>query len=120
MEHFTPDYSVVGSDFNFAFDNNLDRRGTHSNNNNSAKWVQHCIDSGGFVDIFRHLCPDSNGFTWYSGCNKPSFSRLDYFLISETCIQFVDRVLVHPSFKSDHSLLEMILYFGTFKRGPGH
>ena len=120
INKFSPQLQFVAGDMNLALDKVLDHQESVTSNDKSADWLAKYIDTVKLVDIFRFTHPDSNGFTYYSKYPKLNFSRLDYIFISEEILQFVDVVRVLPSFKSDHSLVELIIQFKPFKRGPGY
>ena len=120
IEKFKPDYNFIAGDFNLTFNSNIDRQGTTYNNDNAAKWLAVHLDNAELIDFFRYLYPDSNGFTWHAIRGRPIFSRLDYIFCSETAVQFIDKIEVCPSYKSDHSMVVMYLSLNPFKRGPGY
>ena len=45
--------------------------------------------------------------------------RLDYFLISDTLLDLVNKCPIKSGYRSDHSILELVLTFCKFQRGRG-
>ena len=62
----------------------------------------------GFTDVFRHRHPEQSGhYTWWSnrmGARARNVGwRIDYFLISDNLLPFVDTCRIHPEVQgSDH------------------
>ena len=70
------------------------------------------------IDLFRYLHPTTKKYTWTR--TKPLKSaRLDYFLSSSSMMDIVSYCKIKPSYRSDHSRLEMKIFLNTFTRGPG-
>ena len=120
VEKFTPQYYIIGGDMNLALDPLVDRQGRGFNNDNAAKWLNAHLLNQEYVDVWRHLFPDKNGFTWRRLRPKPTFSRLDYFWVSQSFLQFIEGMKIIPGFRSDHSSLLLSVSFQAHKRGPGY
>ena len=71
------------------------------------------------VDIWRIRNPDNFSFTWKRHTPR-AYARLDYFLIPAGLIGVVDQIDVLPGYKSDHSLIQIILEFEHVDRGQGY
>ena len=56
------------------------------------------------LDPFREKYPIQKKFTWKkrSPCKQ---ARLDFFLISETLMQYVKNSMIDPSYRSDHAIV---------------
>ena len=114
VKRYSPDYTIIGGDFNVALNPLLDRQGTHVNHDKSATWLNMHFDNNELVDIWRHFNKEKVGFTWrkhYKHRNITQFSRLDYLIISESLLQFVNAAEILPAFLSDHNLVKMSLHF---------
>ena len=48
------------------------------------------------------------------------FSRLDYFLVSNSIVNSVCDCTIIPGFKSDHSIVTMNIHLTSEQRGPGY
>ena len=119
IESFTSDYVLVRGDLNLAIDPIIDRRGT-TNNNKSAMWLRTHMANIGLIDIWISLKEDQPGYTWRKMSPKPTFSRLDYFLISEAGLQFIKNIQLQYGFKTDHSIVQIIFNPNTSQKGPGY
>lgn len=103
---------IVCGDFNVAH-KEIDLARPKANYNKSAGFMQEEINgmdaytSNGFVDIYRHLNPDTIKYSWWSyraGARGKNVGwRIDYFLVSES---FVPRVknadILNDIMGSDH------------------
>ena len=70
------------------------------------------------IDVFRELNPTDKTFSWKQwGAHK--FSRLDYFLISNSLLPFVQKVEILQKCFSEHSPILLEIDFAKFKRGRG-
>ena len=109
INRFTPNFTVIGGDFNLGMNTDLDRKGTYINNDKAAKWVQGYLEEKNYLDVWRHFFPDKYGFTWRRSTRTRAYSRLDYIMVNESFLQFIDKIRIIPSTKSDHSILEVSL-----------
>ena len=122
IEKFPFEHVIVAGDFNLALDPTVDRQGANvcSSNTRSAKWLnEHCA-AAKYVDVWRERHPDVHGYTWRRLTPSPSFSRLDYFLINEEVMQFVEEINILAGFRTDHSIVKTVFCFSPFHRGPGY
>jgi len=104
---------IVCGDFNVAH-KEIDLARPKSNYNKSAGFTQKEIDGmdnfvqAGLLDSYRHLNPDqSEVYSWWSyraGARERNVGwRIDYFLISESYIDQLDKAEIHPEYmESDH------------------
>ena len=105
---FTPDYYVIGGDLNLALNVKLDRKGTICNNSKLAEWLNSWLDANGMLDAWRHMHPDSLGYTWHRTHPTLAFSRLDYLIVNQEMEQFLNLVEIKSSFHLNHSIVVMI------------
>ena len=120
IHRFSPDQVVIAGDFNLALDSRLDRSGCSTNNDKSAIWLNQHFANENLTDAWRWKHPDLNGYTWRRLKPSPKFSRLDYFIISDTFLQYINNIQVHPGYHTDHSSVELLASFGEVKCGPGY
>ena len=118
--NFSPDYIILGGNFNLALDPNIDRSNNANNNDNLAEFLQKFVSAKNLIDVWRHFHPDNNGFTWRRLRPRPNFIRLDYLLVNENFEQFINRIDVIPGYRSDHSTVKMTIQVNSNKRGPGY
>jgi exodeoxyribonuclease-3 len=76
-------------------------------------WVQKLLDHG-FVDVYRYFYPDRVQYTWWTyrstARERRVGWRLDYFLVSEALVPFVQDVIIHENvLGSDHCPVELII-----------
>ena len=121
IHRFSPDHLVIAGDLNLALNSRLDRFGCLTNNEKASTWLNnHIMEKENFVDVWRWMKPDENGYTWHKLNPKPKFSRLDYVLVTEGFLQFIKNIEVLPEYKTDHSAVMLTANFGESKRGPGY
>lgn len=110
---------IACGDFNVAHQP-IDLKNPKSNYNKTAGYTQVEIDGmtnfieAGFVDIFRHLNPEKQSFTYWSyrfnARAKDVGWRLDYFLVSESLVDSVKDVVIYKSHEgSDHCPVQLKL-----------
>ena len=119
IPHFSPDFTLIAGDLNLALDSRLDRCST-VNNDRSAKWLNTQVQNAELVDVWRHMKLDQNGYTQCKMKPKPTFSILDYFLVSQPTLQFIKRIEQVCGFCTDQTIVSLEVIFNSQKRGPGH
>jgi hypothetical protein len=69
------------------------------------------MDNLDLYDIWREFNPECRRFTWR---RKTPFqqSRLDFFLVSESILSVVDDADILCGYRTDHSLVKLVLQFG--------
>ena len=118
---FTPEYHIIGGDFNLVLDPTIDRQGqTSSTHKHTLQRLQDFMNAHELIDIWRETHLDKLEFTWYRMKPKPTFARLDFFLISDHLKQFVDHCTIRTGQKTDHAVVKLKLNFATTPRGPGY
>ena len=71
------------------------------------------------VEPWRLKNQDQKRFTWHRSEGNRSWSRIDYFLISEALVGWSDNCEIKPSILTDHSLITLNICPVETKRGPG-
>ena len=118
---FTPDYKIIGGDFNLVLDVNYDQQGgSHTTHHRSQQILLSYMSEDGIIDIWREMHPDEYRFTWKVTRPHLIFERLDFFLISDSFSQFIAETEIYPSHYSDHAILTLIAKFSPNKKGPGY
>lgn len=117
--HMT-DKVVMGGDFNIAPNSWLDRlppRGQQPENNE----VLHnfCIETNTF-DYWRLNNPTNLEYTWISASNGNQRSRLDYWLISHSISNNVQKCEITASPLTDHCLINLSLLVTKQPRSSGN
>ena len=120
---FANENIIIGGDFNMTLHPELDRsKTTGVNNNNSMKYVNSVIDELQLCDVWRVRNPDCKRFTWFrpNGQDRwASASRLDYFLLNPGAMQLVNDITISSAYKTDHSLVTLLIEHQGLKKGPG-
>ncbi len=109
---------IITGDFNTAH-NEIDLARPKDNEKNTGflpeerVWIDKYLDHG-FVDIYRHLYPEEQGYTWWTyRMNARARNigwRLDYYLISEALLENADDVIIHDEILgSDHCPVSLLL-----------
>jgi exonuclease III len=93
---------ILGGDFNFVENMNLDKFGGNLNRGNAGSKEMSIIKKDfGLVDIFRKLNPNSKIFSWIKFDNTIS-CRLDRFYVSNSLVPFVISSSISNVMFSDH------------------
>ena len=71
------------------------------------------------VDPVRENFPRFKRYTWRKK-NPLKQARLDYFLISENMMQYVKSSRIEMGYRSDHSIVTLVLSFDGFKHGKSY
>lgn len=77
------------------------------------------LENKNVIDPFRENYPELKRYTWRKK-NPLKQARLDYFLTSETMMQYVKESAVEGSYRSDHSVVTLKLNFTNFDRGKSY
>ena len=119
LQQWNPDFAILAADWNIALDPTMDTLNYHNNNNPRARIE--LIDKMSeldLIDVYRELNPNVKNFTWRQWGNA-KFSRLDYFLISNSLLPFIHNVDILPACYSDHCPILLEIDFAKFSRGKG-
>ena len=111
-------FVVIGVDANVTIDPDLDRSSKKEPFVKSHEVIRTTMKSKKWSDIWRLLHPSDRKFSWckhFSG----QWSRIDWFLISDSLINRVQDCDIIPSICSDHSILKLSFTCNNIERGPG-
>ena len=118
FEHGEEPY-VIGGDFNTVLEPKRDKYPkTFQNHPRCNKSIKEMMDDFDLFDIWRHTHPLEMKYTWMSKDMKTR-SRIDFFLISQSLSSSVVSSDITCGYKSDHSLISLVLSKSISKRGPG-
>lgn len=114
---------IMGGDFNCPLDPNMDRFSKQGNSvftkYNVLNGIKNIIEHLNLNDIWRTKNPTTRSFTWMH-IGKFQYSRIDYWLISNSLQDSVQQVDITPSIKSDHDAINLSLNFLKDEgKGPG-
>ena len=113
------DYFLLCGDLNLVLDTNLDCYNyKYINNPQSRKLLLKSIENENWVDIFRYFNPTTKRYTWRRK-NPLKQARLDYFIASQSFLDNVNKCVIRPGYRSDHSFVELNLITSHFVKGRG-
>ena len=119
LNEWCPSHAIFAGDWNIALDPNIDTCNYINYNNQGARAeLLNKMNELELIDVFREFHPLEKKFTWKQwGTLK--FSRLDYFLTSNSMLPYVQKVEILQKCFSDHSPISLEIDFSRFKRGRG-
>ena len=106
-------FLIMGGDFNVVLNPKLDRNTDKCYHPNVNKLLQEKMESDNLIDIWRDLHETECKFSWsrWDKVKKTlSWSRIDYFLISQSLKNVVKDAEILPGIASDHLLIELTLH----------
>ena len=109
---------LIGGDFNVTLNPEWDCSGGNQSKKTSVKYVEDlCLDFD-LIDIWRIRNPEVKRFTWRQ--KKPLIQRrLDFWLLSDTCQEDIEKSDIISSINSDHSAITLhFSSIGKQKNGP--
>ena len=119
MKDWDPNFAIYVGDWNIVLNPDLDTFGyQHVNNPRARQELQTKINELELIDIFRNLNPTQKKYSWkqWGGTKR---ARLDYFLISNTLLPYVQKTEILPTCYSDHNPIIIEIDFSKFQRGKG-
>ena len=116
IKEFRVDRVIIGGDFNLVLDPSRDYCNYKNINNPKAREeVENMINDIELNDIWRDLNEDCRRYTWRRSTPFQQ-ARLDFFLISDHVVTYVDDVDIAYGYRSDHSMILLKLKFGERSR----
>ena len=112
-------HNVVGGDFNVIQDPKLDRNVDRIYHKRSHEVIKNFKNSNDYCDLWRARNPDKKVFTYMASKERLAWSRIDYFLTSNTLQNNCIKATIEASVSSDHSLIGLEIMTEVQKRGPG-
>ena len=111
---------IVGGDFNFVTDLDLDCFGGSPTEKESAKRVKDICLNWNLIDIWRIRNPGCKRFTWRQK-NPLIQRRLDFWLISDSCQDEVEETDIKTAIRTDHSAITISFNsIESQKHGPSY
>lgn len=102
-------YVILRGDFNQTMDGILDRSQSNIRLSPKDRGAIHTLkDDNGLTDIWRLVNPREREYTFFSNCHK-TFSRIDYFLISNSLTDSVADCIIGVIGLTDHAHVELKL-----------
>ena len=110
------DYNVICGNFNLVLDSKMDSDKYKNIINLKARQVVLNIINY-LIDVIRTFHPKVKQYSWRKSPTKQA--KLDYFLISNKVTDIVDNCMIHPSYRSDRSIVELHIIMNNFEIGKG-
>lgn len=116
--------TILGGDFNFYFDKNLDKisgRKRSVNNDKCRQMVESFAKANGLVDIWRKVNPMAKKFT-YERNNPVSKSRIDFFLTDESLLLRRNQAKadIRDAYLADHKMITLEVDLGKTTQGKSY
>ena len=119
LELFDTDHTIIGGDFNFVINPNLDSFNYAREYNTNAKQVFiNFINDNSLVDIWRLRNPEKLEYTW-SRNNPIKCGRLDMLFVDTQLVSSVRDATIAPGYRTDHCLVVIKIQVTDVERGPG-
>ena len=112
-------FNILGGDYNVVQNPNMDRNDDKRYNNLALETIKDWQIEEGMWDVWRIRNPEGKRFTWVKSRPVISWSRLDYFLISENLVAKTLDSDIMPCIHTDHSAVKLEVNISDNKRGPG-
>jgi len=115
LDYFKSKYSnlfiILGGDFSPTINSLLDRSPPRSSNGSPG--LCELISRFGLIDIWREKHPHASQFTWTNSSGSLR-SRIDFWLISNSLSDYVNKVEILPSPLSNHKSFDNPSYSRTY------
>uniref|UniRef100_A0A8C1R9D1 exodeoxyribonuclease III n=1 Tax=Cyprinus carpio TaxID=7962 RepID=A0A8C1R9D1_CYPCA len=98
---------LIGGDFNCSLCPFLDRSPAQNTQSKSTRSLNNTLEEIGLVDIWRHLNPSTQSFTFHS-LPHSSMSRIDYIFISRHLAHLVEKSDIGVIAISDHAPVNLV------------
>lgn len=118
---FDNEYIIMCGDWNLVLQPDIDTKNyLHINNPRARQEVLRLIDEDNFVDVWRIMHENERCFTWSRRNPVRKQARLDFFLVNDNCLPYVNEASINSGFKSDHSCILLVLKLHDNERGRGY
>ena len=107
---------ICGGDFNCVLDNKVDRLNCRSNIDVGQIDLKYLMNNLCLEDIWRRRNPYSQTFSWEG---RGKMSRIDYFLVSQSIDNMVDKISYLEAPFSDHKAVYLKMKVNNVKVGSG-
>ncbi len=119
VDDFNNAHCILCGDWNVIQDPVLDTSNyIHVNNPKARNVMLEMKHQCGLIDPWRLQNPKLRRFTWRQKTPLKQ-SRLDYFLLSDELTTYLISSEIEPGYRTDHSLITLVLDLAKIKRGKG-
>ena len=111
---FNNDGIIIVGDWNLLLNPEIDGYNyKHINNPQARQQVLNFMNHYSFYDVWREENQEERIFTWRRKINNNDLQmgRLDFFLVSESLLNFTCKEKIKSGYRSDHSIIELTLTF---------
>ncbi|KAJ8035960.1 LINE-1 retrotransposable element ORF2 protein [Holothuria leucospilota] len=113
-------FVILGGDWNCVLDPSLDCDGyLHDNNPMARNAILNMLNDYDLSDPYRVIHPNRKVYTWRK-LNPLKQARLDYFLVSNELLSFLDSVDIGLGYRTDHSLVHIKFVISNQIRGRSY
>ena len=119
IENMDANFVILGGDFNVVQDPKIDRSTEACYNPHARESIDQLMEQHHLLDVWRAQNPDTKYYTWMRPNRRDTWSRIDYFLVSESLSSSCISSQIKPCIISDHSLISLSVSTSECKRGPG-
>lgn len=110
---------LLGGDFNNVMDEYIDRSAINATSSTrTGTAIDALKEDLSVVDIWRLVHPMEREYTFYSHSHK-TYSRIDYFLISKSCVNLVVNCDIGVIALTDHAPVELHINLNVEKNRTG-
>ena len=88
------------------------------NNPKARNTVLSLIELHSLLNVYRQYHPQTKCYSWHKR-NLIKQARLEFFLVTSNMCDIVTKCDIKPSYRSDHSILEIGLLLNNFSLGKG-
>ena len=111
---------IMAGDFNLILNPSIDCYDyLHLNNPKARDAVFDLMLDSNLIDCWRDLNMEKKEFTWFKK-NTNKKSRLDFFLISNSLMTYVNDAKIVAGYRTDHSIISLNLDLDKFKKGSSY
>ena len=108
--------TLIAGDFNCALDSEIDRKNCIGSKDIGSLDLKKIMHTHNLEDVWRRRHPEKRAFSWNRG-NK--FSRIDYWLISESLDNQTESIEYQTCAFSDHKLVKLSFRTSESPHGNG-
>lgn len=120
IQDFANESVILCGDFNLVQKPECDTLNyVNINNPQARKVLLDVMKDLKLEDIWRTINPDVKGYTWQTDSHRKQ-ARLDYFLVSERLIPYINQCKIISGYKTDHSAVSLELIFLQNTWGKGY
>ena len=119
LNSFETDHTIIGGDFNFVINPNIDSLNyVREYNTNAKRTFMSFTNENALVDIWRVKNPNKLEYTWFKN-NPFKCGRLDMLFVNAHLVSSVREAAIKPGYRTDHCFVALTLQIAEIEKGPG-